>query len=176
MRTLQRFPGQVTHRRLALDKPVRVPELADVTITAFVSPGTLPVHLVGNIDPSPEDNVGVRIEHARKSIVCATSVRDADAVASKLASDVLFFDGTFWSSDELGAQKLGTARAEDMAHHPLGGSDGSLERLATVPKLGRKILTHINNSNPILRDDSHEHARAISMGWELAYDGMEVAP
>ena len=84
----------------------------------------------------------------------------------------MFFDGTFWSSDELIAAGLGTRRAEDMAHWPLGGADGSLAYLKRLP--GRKILIHINNTNPILRDDSPERRALADAGIEVAADGLEI--
>ena len=92
------------------------------------------------------------------------AVEDADAV---------FFDGTFWSSDELPALGLGTKRAEDMAHLPVGGADGSLARLADL-RARRRIYIHVNNTNPMLREDSPQNAAVTAAGWEIAWDGMEV--
>jgi len=170
-RTLARFDGQVSFRRLALGEPTVVPDVG-VTITAFAAPGKPPVHLPG--EPHAEDNVGLRVERAGKIVTVATSVRDVRAVRDRLdGSHVVLLDGTFFSSEELVAQKLGVARAEDMAHHPLGGDGGSLAALAEL-RAGRKILTHVNNSNPILREGSRERAWAASMGWEVAFDGMEI--
>ena len=85
----------------------------------------------------------------------------------------MFFDGTFWSSDELPALAIGTRRAEDMAHVPVGGPGGSLAALqgVTAP---RRILIHVNNTNPILREDSAERAAVMDAGWEVAHDGMEI--
>jgi pyrroloquinoline quinone biosynthesis protein B len=88
-------------------------------------------------------------------------------------ADLVFFDGTFWSSDELPGQGLGTKRAEDMAHLPVGGPGGSLAALAGV-RAGRRVYIHINNTNPILREDSAERAAVVAAGWEVAWDGMEV--
>ncbi|HWN55656.1 MAG TPA: pyrroloquinoline quinone biosynthesis protein PqqB, partial [Methylomirabilota bacterium] len=88
-------------------------------------------------------------------------------------TDCVFFDGTFWSSDELPALGLGTKRAEDMAHLPVGGEAGSLAALRDLS--ARRIYIHINNTNPLLRDDSKERAAAAAAGWEIAWDGMEVA-
>jgi pyrroloquinoline quinone biosynthesis protein B len=84
----------------------------------------------------------------------------------------VFFDGTFWSSDELIAAGLGTRRAEDMAHWPIGGAGGSLAYLARLP--GRKILIHVNNTNPILRDDGPERRALADAGIEVATDGLEI--
>ncbi len=88
-------------------------------------------------------------------------------------ADAVFFDGTFWSSDELPALGLGTKRAEDMAHLPVGGPSGSLAQLADL-SAARRVYIHINNTNPMLRDDSPERAAVVAAGWEIADDGMEV--
>ncbi len=89
-------------------------------------------------------------------------------------ADACFFDGTFWTSDELPRLGLGTARAEDMAHLPIGGERGSLALLAGV-RAGRKVLTHINNTNPILVEGSPERRAVEAAGWEVAVDGLEIA-
>jgi pyrroloquinoline quinone biosynthesis protein B len=88
-------------------------------------------------------------------------------------ADCVFFDGTFWASDELIALGLGTKRAEDMAHLPVGGQDGSLAALAGLRTL-RRIYIHINNTNPLLRPRSPERAQAEAGRWEIARDGMEI--
>ena len=84
----------------------------------------------------------------------------------------MFFDGTFWTSDELIAAGLGTRRAEDMAHWPIGGAEGSLAFLAR--QRGAEILIHVNNTNPILREDSAERRALAAAGVEVAEDGMEL--
>ena len=84
----------------------------------------------------------------------------------------VFFDGTFWSDDELPALGLGSQRARDMAHLPIGGPEGSLAALAAL-QAGRRVYIHINNTNPILRDDSPERAAVEAGGWTVAHDGLE---
>jgi len=167
-RTLARFDAQITHRRIVPGVRCEVVE-AGLVMVPFAAPGKPPVHLPGA--PHEEDNVGLRIEHRGHVVTIATALKNVDAVRSSLeGSDVVFLDGTFFSSDELVSQKLGVARAEDMAHHPLNESVAAL----ADSKLGRKILTHINNSNPILREGSEERAWVEKMGWEIAFDGMEI--
>src|SRR5262249_48362110 len=87
--------------------------------------------------------------------------------------DAVFFDGTFWSSDELPAQGLGAKRAEDMAHVTVGGAGGSLARLAGIGR-APPISLHINKTKPLARDDSTEREAVVAAGWEVAWDGMEV--
>jgi len=180
-RTLDRFPGQVTWRALKLG---REEELADVEgrpsgllVEAVAVPGKPPIHLEADGTSDPEDSVGFRIrEHATGRILAYLSgvgaVTDAIRHAVKDA-DCVFFDGTFWSSDELPGLGLGTKRAEQMAHLPIGGPDGSLARLHGLAA-PRRIFIHVNNTNPLLRDDSPERATVEAAGWEVARDGMEV--
>jgi pyrroloquinoline quinone biosynthesis protein B len=60
-----------------------------------------------------------------------------------------------------------------MAHVPVGGAGGSLERLAgLVP--ARRVYTHVNNTNPMLRRDSAERAAVEAAGWQVARDGLEI--
>jgi pyrroloquinoline quinone biosynthesis protein B len=61
-----------------------------------------------------------------------------------------------------------------MAHIPLDGEKGSLAMLAGA-RAPRRIYIHLNNTNPLLREDSPERRRVEACGWEVAYDGMEIA-
>jgi len=175
-RTLERFTDQVTWRPLKLG---REEDLATgLTLEAVPVPGKPPIHLEGSFAPDAEDNVGVRIRETRSGTVLAyfSGVGGVSpAVAQALAdATAVFFDGTFWSEDELPALGVGDKRARDMAHAPLGGPHGSLAALGTL-SASRRILIHINNTNPLLREDSAERAHVTARGWEVAYDGMEVS-
>jgi pyrroloquinoline quinone biosynthesis protein B len=88
-------------------------------------------------------------------------------------ADCVFFDGTFWSETELVDLGLGSKRARDMAHLPIGGDAGSLARLAPL-SAARRFFIHINNTNPILREDSPEAAAVAAAGWRVAADGLEL--
>ena len=89
-------------------------------------------------------------------------------------ADCVFLDATFWSEDELIEHGLGRARACDMAHWPLDGHAGSLAFLNMHQRDGR-FLTHVNNTNPILDEDSPQRAELARRGIEVAFDGMEIA-
>ena len=180
-RTLQRFPGQSTWRTLSLGEPTELLGPGDrptgVTVTAVALPGKVPKHLEGLAPSSPEDNVGLWIrDHAKGSLlVVATAAGAAGEYVARLdGADAFLFDGTFWTSDELPRLGLGTARAEDMAHLPISGDRGSLAALAGV-RAGRKIFTHVNNTNPILVEGSPERRAVEAAGWEVAHDGLEIA-
>jgi len=89
-------------------------------------------------------------------------------------ADCVLVDGTCWRDDELIALGISKKRARDMGHRPLDGGDGMLALLADLPKTTRKVLIHINNTNPILDEDSAEHRRVRDAGVEIAHDGMEI--
>ena len=89
------------------------------------------------------------------------------------SADVLLVDGTFWSADEMIELGLSKKTAADMGHLPQSGPGGMMDVLDRMPA-SRKILIHINNSNPILREDSPERALLQQHGIEVAFDGMEI--
>lgn len=89
-------------------------------------------------------------------------------------SDVALLDGTFWKEDELSAIRKGSPSARQMGHLPLWGERGLL-RQPFRPSNTRRILIHINNTNPILDEESGESRVVREAGWEIAYDGMELA-
>jgi pyrroloquinoline quinone biosynthesis protein B len=97
-----------------------------------------------------------------------------DGVLARLAaSDLVLVDGTFWRDDELAHLGISDRSARDMGHVPLAGPGGSLAALAGLER-PRKALVHINNTNPILLEDSPERAEVLGAGVEVAYDGLEV--
>jgi pyrroloquinoline quinone biosynthesis protein B len=181
-RTLQRFPEQVTWRDLEPEKEAELSGLdgepSGLALKAVPAPGKPPIHLEGSAAADAGENIGLVVRDHRSGKRLAyfsaaagitppmrTALDDADCV---------FFDGTFWASDELIALGLGTKRAEEMAHLPVGGKGGSLDALAGL-RASRRIYIHINNTNPLLRPRSPERAQAEASRWEIAYDGMEVA-
>jgi pyrroloquinoline quinone biosynthesis protein B len=114
------------------------------------------------------------LQSGRKALYAPAVAELDDAMLERLGgSDVALIDGTFWSNDELPGQGVGTRTALDMGHLPLSGPEGTLERLR---HLGgpRKILVHINNSNPVLLEDSPERRAVEDAGFEVAYDGMVI--
>lgn len=97
-----------------------------------------------------------------------------DGVLSRLAtSDLVLVDGTFWRDDELARLSISGRSARDMGHVPLSGPGGTLEALARLER-PRKVLVHINNTNPILLEDSAEREAVLAGGVEVASDGLEI--
>jgi pyrroloquinoline quinone biosynthesis protein B len=126
---------------------------------------------------SPQESVlALRIEQSGKSFTFAPSLPEnsGEFLQSAVASDIAFLDGTFWSDDELIQTGRGHKTAREMGHLPLSGRDGLL---AQFPKDSpcRKILIHINNTNPILDENSDEHRLVRDAGFAIASDGMEFS-
>jgi len=86
------------------------------------------------------------------------------------SADVLLFDGTFWSDDELILIQGSGATARQMGHVPLSSDEGSLRKLAQLRR-PRKIYIHINNTNPMLNEAGPEYGQVRESGWEIAEDG-----
>ncbi len=96
---------------------------------------------------------------------------DERLLARLAGADLLLFDGTFWTDDEMRALGLSDRTARQMDHLPVSGADGSLERLRRLP-CRQKVYTHINNSNPMLIEDSAERAAVVAAGLTVGDDGM----
>jgi pyrroloquinoline quinone biosynthesis protein B len=88
--------------------------------------------------------------------------------------DALLLDGTFWSQDEMQAAGVDGRSAVEMGHLPVGGPGGSLERIAGLP-IRRKVYIHMNNTNPILIEDSPAHRTVKAANVEVGWDGLEFS-
>jgi pyrroloquinoline quinone biosynthesis protein B len=171
-------------RAVAPRRVVRLGEqfepLPGIKLELFAIPGKVPLWLEeGNVstDEIGEGTVCVAVEAVGKSLVYAPACAHVtDDFNARIANaDVLFFDGTLFADDEMITNGLGDKTGRRMGHTPLSGSGGTLEALARHANV-RRILIHINNSNPILIEGSPEEAKVKAAGWEIAFDGMEVAP
>jgi pyrroloquinoline quinone biosynthesis protein B len=129
-------------------------------------------------DPHAGDNVGLFVtdEATNHSLFYAPGIGRIEphlrAVFAR--ADCLLVDGTFWTEDEMIRLEVGSKHAADMGHLPQSGAGGMIEELAAYPH-ARKVLIHINNTNPILDEDSPERARLNAAEIEVAYDNMQIA-
>jgi pyrroloquinoline quinone biosynthesis protein B len=174
---LQRIPGQ--RRTHVLRNNDAVAAINGVTITPIELPGNFPAHLPQGMRASldaRELTIGLIFESAegRRAAYLPALPALTTALLGQIAScDVLLVDGTLWREDELQRLHPGTPSATEMGHMPIGGTQGSLARLKHLNHV-RRIYTHINNTNPILAEDSPEHQAVLDAGFEIAYDGMEI--
>jgi pyrroloquinoline quinone biosynthesis protein B len=168
--------AQVTVMPLPLDQPVELRYRdgagTGLEVTAFAVAGDPPRFARRDL---PGHTVGLLLEDAatggRAAFIPGCGAID-DQLARRLAGvDLLLIDGTFWSDDELIGLGISERRAHEMGHLPLSGPQGSLERLAALDA-GRVVYTHINNSNPILVEDSPERRTVDAAGVTVGDDGM----
>lgn len=179
-------PECVGRRDVPLGRPFALHHLdgsaSGLEVELFDVPGKVALYLeegrgAADLTGQPGDTVGVEIRAgARRLIYIPGCARMTDALRQRLASaSVVLFDGTLWRDDEMVALGLGPKTGQRMGHMSVSGPDGTVAAFRDIP-VKRRILIHINNSNPILLDDSAERAAVEKEGWEVAYDGMEVSP
>jgi pyrroloquinoline quinone biosynthesis protein B len=151
-------------------------EGSSLTVEPFEAGGDAPRYLDGS-DVELQASGFVFRDSASGGVVTYAPglARLDDGVLSRLAiSDVVLVDGTFWRDDALARLGISERSARDMGHLHLSGPGGMLETLARLER-PRKVLVHINNTNPILLEDSPERRAVHSAGVEVAYDGLEIA-
>jgi pyrroloquinoline quinone biosynthesis protein B len=124
--------------------------------------------------PVEEAVVGLQLIHKEKRLFYAPSVPSLgeNSQRSMDESDLALLDGTFWKEDELIQAKRSRKTARDMGHIPLSGDRGMLKWPFRLGKT-KRVIIHINNTNPVLNEESPEHRAVREAGWEIAYDGME---
>lgn len=123
----------------------------------------------------PDHTVGLLVRDDQTGGSCAfvpgCGGLDHSLLARLAAADLLLFDGTFWTDDELIGLGIGERTAREMDHLPVSGPDGSLARLRTLS--GRqRVYTHINNTNPMLIEDGPERREVEQAGLQVGVDGM----
>ncbi len=155
-----------------------------LTIEAFTVPGKIPLYLEdeekgtgGSFGTEEGDTVGLKVTEDASGkhffFIPGCSGLDEPLRERLNGAPLLFFDGTLYTNDEMIVQGLMQKTGDRIGHMNMSGPKGTLEQMAPL-NIARKIFIHINNSNPVLRDDSPERATVEGAGWEVSYDGMEV--
>jgi len=153
-----------------------------VTLEAFPVPGKIPLYLEDaaagtGFGTRDGDTVGLELRDPAAGTgflyVPGCAAVDAGLAQRLTGAALVLFDGTLYTDDEMIAQGLSAKTGRRMGHIGMSGSDGAI---AAFRDLGvkRRIFVHINNSNPVLREDSPERAQVEASGWEVAFDGMEI--
>jgi pyrroloquinoline quinone biosynthesis protein B len=175
-------PEFVQRRAFALGERV---ELAGsdgplgLAMTAFAVPGKVPLFLEGR-DPqrlggSAEDTIGLEISSGDATFHYVPGcARMTPELEQRLrGSALVFFDGTLWSDDELLRLGISYKTGQRMGHMSINGGAGTLNAFDRL-EVKRKIFIHVNTTNPVLDEDSPEHAEIVARGWEVAEDGMRI--
>lgn len=168
----------VERRRIELDAEFGIEEVADVRFRALPVASKPAPYSPHREAPLPGDNIALVIEDraSGRSVVYAPGLAAVDAALRERmeAADAVLVDGTFWSDDEMVRLGVSGKRARDIGHLPQSGAGGMLEQLERLPAGVRKILIHINNTNPILDENSAERRELRRRGVEAAEDGLEI--
>ena len=170
---LERYCG-AEWQTLEPERP-RALEDSSLAVEPFEAGGDAPRYLSGSGVELQATGFVIRDRASRGVVTYAPGLgRLDDRVLARLAeSDLVLVDGTFWRDDELARLGISERTARDMGHVPLSGPDGTLEALERLRR-PRKVLVHINNTNPILLEDSPERDAVVGAGVEVAYDGLEI--
>ena len=175
---LAHFCG-VERRRMELDRPFLVEDVEDVRWRALPVASKPAPYSPNRAAPVPGDNVALVLEDGESghSAVYAPGLGAIDERLFEFMqrSACVLVDGTFWSDDEMIRVGVSKKRARDLGHLAQSGEGGMLDWLGRLPAGVRKILIHINNTNPILNESSDEARELQRRGVEVALDGMEIA-
>jgi pyrroloquinoline quinone biosynthesis protein B len=180
LRVLSHYCGVQRHR-IALDgASFEVPGAPGLQFRALALSSKAAPYSPHRESPVPGDNIGMLISDARsrRSVFYAPGLGEItppvfDAMAG---ADAVLVDGTFWRDDEMIQLGFSGKTARDIGHLPQSGPGGMIEQLARLPARTRKLLIHINNTNPILDEDSEQRAELARHGIEVCADGMEIRP
>jgi pyrroloquinoline quinone biosynthesis protein B len=170
----------VQRRRIGLDgEPFEIGDVPGLRWRAWPIAGKPAPFSPNRERPQRGDNIALEISDSAGggTVFYAPGLAAIDDAlfARMRAADCVLVDGTFWTDDEMIRLGLSDKRARDMGHLPLAGEGGMLEWLARLPRATRRVLIHINNTNPILDEDSAERRELDRLGIEVAFDGMEIS-
>lgn len=181
-------PALVERRPVTLGTPFR-PAGADgdplgLEVEAFAVPGKVALYLEdASAGPGfgsvAEDTVALHVRPTRGGegfFYIPGCAALPGWLADRLrGAGLVLFDGTTWTDDEMVRTGTGTKSAARMGHMAMSGPQGSI---AAFDGLGvrQKVFIHINNTNPVLLEDSPERRAAEAAGWRIAHDGLELTP
>lgn len=154
-----------------------IPGIEGLSFTAVPLRSKAPPYSPHRDDPHEGDNIGMRITDTRtgRKLFYAPGLGEIEPHLEPFLAeaDCVMVDGTFWTDDEMVSLGISRKRARDIGHLPQSGPGGMIEVLEPL-RASRKVLIHINNTNPILDEDSPQRAELARRGIEVAFDGMDI--
>jgi pyrroloquinoline quinone biosynthesis protein B len=179
LKVLGHFAGVRRHQLPLSGDGFRIPGIEGLRFVACALSSKAPPYSPHRDRPQPGDNIGVTIvdERSGKRLFYAPGLGQIEPPVRDAmhSAHCVLVDGTCWSDDELVRLGVSAKRARDIGHLPQSGPGGMIEQLGGLPPGTRRILIHINNTNPILNEDSSEHRELARHGIEVSYDGMEIS-
>lgn len=173
---LKHWNGGIDRHPVPLDgESFTIAGIDHLEFTAIPVEGKAPPYSPHRHEAHRGDNIGMAVRDSRsgKQLFYAPGLGQISSTtrAAMEKADCLMVDGTFWREDEMSVVGLSEKKAADMGHLPQSGEGGMLAVLNDFS--ARKILIHINNTNPILDEESAQRSIVEQQGVEVAYDGME---
>ena len=169
----------IERHRIDLESGFGVAPIAGVRWSALAVASKPAPYSPSRDAPRPGDNVALLLSDAgsgRRALYApGLGAMEEPVWRAMQSADCVLVDGTFWTDDEMIRMGISKKRARDIGHLPQSGAGGMLEWLERLPPGTRKILIHVNNTNPILDEDSPERAELVRRGIEVAWDGMEIS-
>jgi pyrroloquinoline quinone biosynthesis protein B len=174
---LGHFRG-INHHEIATDQSsFTIPTAEGLVFTAVPLKSEAPPYSPHRHNTVPGDNIGMKIEDTRtgKNLFYAPGLGVAEPHVLEYMSnaDCVLVDGTVWTDDEMSHEGISNKRAQEMGHLDQSSKGGIMDILKSMEK-PRKFLIHINNTNPILNEDSPQRKTLEAAGIEVSYDGMEL--
>lgn len=177
-------PALVRQESLRVNEPVALRDAAGqslgLSVEAFPVPGKLPLYQEAGRDlaalVSDDSVIGLSVKDEaghRILFIPGCAYVTPDILTRAQHADILFFDGTLWQDREMIDAGLSQKTGARMGHISVSGEAGTMAAFSALTRT-RKVFIHINNTNPILCDDSEEAKKVQENGWNVAYDGMEV--
>jgi pyrroloquinoline quinone biosynthesis protein B len=180
---LNRVPNQVSWIDIKPGQrfPLLTPEGAESGIgsSVFSLGSRYPAYVSKDLSSglqADEALLGVMVESSsggRLAYLPAVPAVDDSLLKRLESANLLLFDGTFWSNDELIQVQGSGATAVEMGHIAVSGAEGSLKKLAGL-RHPRKVFVHVNNTNPMLDESTQEYRQVRAAGWEIAEDGWRI--
>ncbi|MEQ8428263.1 MAG: pyrroloquinoline quinone biosynthesis protein PqqB [Gammaproteobacteria bacterium] len=174
---LGHFRGVNWHEVGTDEKPFTIPKADGLIFTAVPLKSEAPPYSPHRHNTVPGDNVGYRVEDTNtgKNLFYAPGlgVIEDHVYEYMKNADVVLVDGTVWTNDEMSRHGISDKLASEMGHLDQSSQGGIKDILSSLEK-PRKILIHINNTNPILDEDSPERKQLDELGIEVSYDGMDI--
>ena len=174
---LSHFQGVNWHEVPIDEAPFAIPKADDLLFTAVPLKSEAPPYSPHRHNTVPGNNIGVRIEDTRtgKNLFYAPGLGELEPHVQRYMEDAdcILVDGTVWTDNELSREGISDKRAKDMGHLDQSGDGGIIDILRPLD-CPQKFLIHINNTNPILDEDSPERAELTRAGIRVAFDGMDI--
>jgi pyrroloquinoline quinone biosynthesis protein B len=178
LRVLGHYCGVARERIVPDGRPFRLPGVEGLQLRAFALDSKAAPYSPHRESPVPGDNIGVLISCTQSgaSVFYAPGLGAVTPALFDLmaGAGAVMVDGTFWTDDEMIELGLSAKTARDIGHLPQSGDGGMLSWLDKLPARTRRLLIHINNTNPILDEDSPQRAQLLRHGVEVTEDGMTL--